>query len=186
MRQTKFDFLNSYKKEFGGSLSEGKRKVARPLSTKAPIHLIIKSNGLPSSPENTIKKCTLFSPGNGELKKIIRTQADKYKIKIYDMVLNWSHIHLAVLIPSRAAYLAFIRTVTAKIIYYLSKLTKQNLAGLFSLRPYTRIISWGRELKAVLAYILLNQLEACRAIRRIKTNRRSRAKFAPDPVRQYL
>src|SRR5437868_4207923 len=173
MRQTKFNFLNSYKKEFGGSLLEGKRKVARPLSTKVPIHLILKSKGLPSSTDKPTKKCTLFNPRNRELKKIIRTYANKYQITIYDMALNWSHIHLAVRIPSRAAYLAFIRTLTAKLIFYFSRLIKQKLTGLFSLRPYTRILSWGRELKTVLDYIILNQLEAQGIITRKKTHKRA-------------
>src|SRR5437868_9007060 len=185
MRQTKFDFLNSYKKEFGGSLLEGKRKAARPLSTKVPIHLILKSNGIPLSTNKTIKKCTLFNPGNRELKKIIRTYANKYQITIYDMALNWSHIHLAVRIPSRAAYLAFIRTLTAKLIFYLSKLKKQNLKGLFSLRPYTRILSWGRELKTVLDYIILNQLEARGIITREKKGRRSGKKVERTRPRRH-
>jgi len=37
MRQLGFSFQNDYKKEFGGSLLQGKRKSARPLSTKKPI-----------------------------------------------------------------------------------------------------------------------------------------------------
>jgi hypothetical protein len=44
-------------------------------------------------------------------------------------------------LPNRAAYFAFIKTVTAALINYLSKALGKNLKGLFDLRPYTKIIT---------------------------------------------
>ncbi len=43
MQQLNFFRPTSFKKEHGGSISTGKRKNRRPLSTKAPIHLVLKS-----------------------------------------------------------------------------------------------------------------------------------------------
>ena len=45
MKQINFGFITQARFSFGGSLLEGKRKTARPLSTKKPIHLILKSSG---------------------------------------------------------------------------------------------------------------------------------------------
>ena len=98
MRQINFEFLKDFKKEFGGSLLTGKRKSARPISTKHPLHLVLKSSGK-----------SHFNPTNKQLEKLIRTQAKKYSITIYDYALNWSHIHVLLRVPSRKDYLAFIR-----------------------------------------------------------------------------
>lgn len=71
MKQTSFGFLRNYKKEFGGSLLAGKRKTKRPLSTKHPLHLVLKSSHK-----------GLFNPGNLNLESLIRTQAKKFGIRI--------------------------------------------------------------------------------------------------------
>jgi transposase IS200 family protein len=118
MRQTGFSFLRDYKKEFGGSLLAGKRKTARPLSVKKPIHLVLKSTG-----------GSCFNPGNRKLESLIRSHADKYGIKLYEISLNWSHIHLLIRLPSREAYLAFIRTMTSLMVSLLSKIKGKNLKG---------------------------------------------------------
>ncbi len=117
MRQATFSFLKDYKKEFGGSLLEGKRKTMRPLSTKHPLHLVLKS-------------CHKghFNPGNFSLEKLIRSQCQKFGIKIFD------------------------------------------------LRPFTRILSWGRDFKRGLDYQILNQMEALGLVRREKRAQKEREK----------
>ena len=130
MQQVGFGFLKDFKKEFGGSLIVGKRKTARPLSVKSPIHLILKSTG-----------ASCFVPGSRKLESLIRAHAEKYGIKIYRMSLNWSHIHMVMKLPDKKAYVKFIRTITSRIVAYLSKLKGKNLKGLFDLRPFTKILS---------------------------------------------
>ena len=100
MKQFSFAFFGDFKNEFGGNLNEGKRKTARPLSVKTPIHLILKST-----------THRLFNPYNRDLEKTLRSLAGKYHIKIYDLAFNWSHVHLVISFRSRDAYLKFIRTL---------------------------------------------------------------------------
>lgn len=157
MRQASFGFLKDYKKEFGGSLLEGKRKSQRPLSTKHPTHLVLKSYGN-----------AYFNPGNRKIQELIQRQSKKYGIKLYDSSLNWSHIHLLILIPSRKAYKAFIRTLTALLVRSISKAKGKSLKGLFDLRPFTKVLSWGRQFKKVIEYHTLNDLEAHGLITRKK------------------
>ncbi len=157
MRQLDFRFQNDYKKEFGGSLLQGKRKSARPLSTKKPMHLILKCTGK-----------SVFNPSNRKLENLIRHQANKYGIKTYEIALNWSHVHLLIKLPSREAYVAFIRTITSLIVGFLSK-TKGTLKGIFDLRPYTKILSWGKQFQRVVEYVELNTLEALGLIVRKKS-----------------
>ena len=149
MKQIGFGFLKDYKKEFGGSLLVGKRKTARPLSISKPIHLVLKSTG-----------SAFFNPGNSRLEKLIREQVNKYQIKVYDLSLNWSHAHVLIKLPSREKYKAFIRTVTALIVAQVSKQKGKTLKGLFDLRPFTRVLNWGRDLRNVFQYHELNDQEA--------------------------
>ncbi|RYZ69365.1 MAG: hypothetical protein EOP09_07810 [Proteobacteria bacterium] len=160
MRQIKFDFMNDFKNYFGGSLLTGVRKGSRVLSTKKPIHAILKSSG-----------SRFFSPGNISLEKLIHSHASKYKIKIHRISLNWSHIHMIFMIPSREAYKAFIRTLTAAMVRAISKFTGKSLKGIFDLRPYTRILEWGRDYMNVMNYHDLNDLEASGYIKRTKKKR---------------
>jgi hypothetical protein len=82
MKQLQFPFARKLKNTFGGSLLEKKRKSARPISTKKPIHLILKSD-----------EKNLFLPGNRSLEILIRDQCKNFNIKLYEHALNWSHIH---------------------------------------------------------------------------------------------
>ena len=184
MRQTSFSFIQDYKKQFGGSLLLGKRKSKRPLSTKSPIHLILKS-----------ESGKFFNPRNESLDQLIRYQAKKFNIKIYDLAQNWSHIHLLIRLHSREDYVKFIRALTsimaARIRRHLkqkaesktsslqrgyknrsldlnlgsstdisAKVSEWNLTKIFTLRPFTRVVSWGRDFRNALLYHRINILEA--------------------------
>jgi REP element-mobilizing transposase RayT len=158
MRQTGFSFLKNYKKEFGGSLLTGRRKIRRPLSTKHPIHLVLRTN-----------RAKLFHPGNVEMNALIIKVAKWSGIKIYDLAVNWSHIHLLIKIPDRSAYNRFVRVLNSRIVLYFEQKSGWKLKGLFELRPYTKILTWGRQFVRALNYQVLNQIEA-------KFGKRARAK----------
>ncbi len=156
MRQASFGFTKDYKKEFGGALLEGKRKDQRPLSTKHPIHLVLKS---------THKN--LFNPGNLRLEKLIKAQGQKFGLRIYDLAINWSHIHLLFRIKNRSDYVRFVRSLTAILAIKIRQFNPE-IKTIFALRPFTRILSWGRDFKRGLEYQVLNQLEAFGLIKRKK------------------
>ena len=156
MRQTSFGFLKDYKKEFGGSLLLGRRKSKRPLSTKHPLHLILKAN-----------QKGLFNPGNRLLENLIRSQCAKFNIQVFDFALNWSHIHLLIRIRDRQDYIKFIRSLTS-ILASKIRQSKPDLTEIFTLRPFTRIITWGRDFRNALSYQVLNQLESLNLITRKK------------------
>jgi len=63
---------------------------------------------------------------------------------------------------------AFIRTVTSLIVHFVSKTKGLDLKSIFDLRPYTKILSWGKQFQRVVEYIELNILEALGLIVRAK------------------
>jgi hypothetical protein len=80
-------------------------------------------------------------------------------------------MHIVIQIPDRRAYLAFIRTVTAQFVEFLSKRAGSSLKGIFDLRPYARVLSWGRQFHCVREYSKLNDQEARGLIKRKKPNK---------------
>ncbi len=94
-------FFKPTVKEFGGSLSvKGKRKIARILDSRKPLHFVLKSKN----------SANLFS-----------------------------------------------QALTGVISQKLGK-------GLWILKPYSRVVTWGRDFLSVLDYILLNDCEVSRIV----------------------
>jgi REP element-mobilizing transposase RayT len=142
--------LTLFKKEktdFGGTLLIGKRKTRRPLDFKSPLHLVLKS-------ENAKGKFAL-NPTNHKLELTIRKQAARFKVKIYALAINWTHAHLVLRITSRQQYNSFVRAATGAMVLKL-----RAPKGFFTLRPFTKICTWGRQFRNLQNYTVKNKLEA--------------------------
>lgn len=144
MKQMAFSFCPKIPREFGGALLNGKRKAKRPLSIKVPIHLTLRTEK---------GKLLRFER---EIFFLARTLANRYKITIYKQAVLGNHAHFLINIPSPNAYRAWIRRLTSAIanLFHLRD-------AFFSCRPYTRLLSWGREFRIVARYVEINILEAC-------------------------
>jgi REP element-mobilizing transposase RayT len=134
-------FIEKVKNEFGGSLLPGNRKTRRPLNTKMPHHLVLKATNSLVLLKNKI-----------EVEHCLRTFAARLGIKIYDCAVHADHIHLSLGIPSREAYVRWIRAVTSVLVQKFKNLK-------WKLRPYTRIGQWGRGFARLRRYILKNRME---------------------------
>jgi REP element-mobilizing transposase RayT len=152
MKQQSIFKIKTLPNKFGGSLQLGKRKSQRPLSIKKPVHLVFRTE------EKRHK--ILFSPKDKYILKLIRDSAGRYQIRIYNFALNWNHLHFVILVPSREAYKNFVRFLTSQIVAHFSKKHGKKLKGLFSLRPFTRIVSWGQDFRRVCNYVAANIYES--------------------------
>jgi REP element-mobilizing transposase RayT len=120
---------------FGGTTLKGKRKVARPLDSKRPIHLILKA----TNPFLLLRNRQLI--GN-----VLSYFNEKFGVKVYEYAIQADHIHLCAKIPNRPLYRAWIRAVTSTLV--------RKIPGLkWNLRPYSKIASWGRQFKILIEYI---------------------------------
>ncbi len=130
--------------EFGGSLLKGKRKSKRTLTTKKPIHLILKGD-VSQSGSLVVKRNWI----NKEVKRL----ADKFFIKIYEEPgICRNHIHFTIKISTTENYKKFIRALSGRL--------AQVLKIKFLYRPYTKILEWGRHFKRAMGYVLQNKEEA--------------------------
>jgi hypothetical protein len=74
---------------------------------------------------------------------------------------------LLIRLQNKEDYTKFIRALTSKLASGIRK-AKPNTKTIFTLRPFTRILSWGRDFRNALNYQMINQLEAKGLIRREK------------------
>jgi REP element-mobilizing transposase RayT len=128
---------------FGGELLLQKRKSARPLSVKAPIHLVLRGD---ISRSGSLLKYRRF------IESELRKWSEHFNIKIYDQALCSNHIHLCLKLTTLEGYRNFARVIAGRFAF--------KLKIKWMLRPFTRIVSWGRAFKALQKYILQNHEEA--------------------------
>ena len=140
-------FLKPIKKECGGSLAvKGKRKTARILDRRKPLHFVLKS-----------KKIVNLYSQRILLRKFLFLYAKKFGVKVYKESVQKDHFHFCIKITNRQLYRCFIRALTGVIAQKLGK-------GLWILAPYSRVVSWGRDFLGVLDYILLNDCEVAGSV----------------------
>ena len=125
----------------GGELNAGRRKGARPLARKRPLHLVLKSS------RASLRKHEALILASA------RRYGERFGIRLYDQAVNHDHLHFVLKIPGRREYAQFIRALTGFLARKLGK-------GLWKVLPFTRIASWGRDFQRLKAYLCQNREEA--------------------------
>jgi REP element-mobilizing transposase RayT len=163
---------------FGGRLLHGRRRSARPLSSKEPIHLILRSSWAKGSH-------SFLQPRNkNEISRLIRVISAKYFVRIYKVAIVGNHLHLIMLSQRRQNYKTFIRVLSSQIASHVMRkqsfkvfrrfvlsqnwgdphpgLSEQQGLGqqFWQFRPFTRVLRWGRDFKNSCSYVRQNTLEA--------------------------
>jgi hypothetical protein len=128
--------------EYGGSLLRGRRKSRRPLDKKRSVHLVLKA----SDTMRLICQTHL-------IKSTINKYSKRFAVKVYSIAVHCDHIHIHLKIFSRATYNRWIRTITSRLVALIDGLR-------WSLRPYSRVVDWGKPFFRVKAYLEYNQQEA--------------------------
>jgi REP element-mobilizing transposase RayT len=138
---------------FGGSLLKGNPKSRRPLDSKMPVHLVLKSN-----------LATMRTPIRfGRIHNAVYSVAEKYGFRVYKYANVGNHLHVVIRISKVQFWPAFIRELTGSI----ALIAGQEGARFWKHRPFTRIIrSWKKAFHMALDYVELNQLEADGHIKR--------------------
>ena len=172
-------FSSDKRRAHGGELSQHKRKVARPLSTKLSLHLVLRSDHA--------KGYRSLNNNSQIVKAVVRKAAGLFRIKVYSQALNHNHIHLSVRGKSREDLQNFFRVVAGHIAQQiLRKYPLPKKAGnapvdakkykrkFWNELLYSRMVTWGREFKIVLNYILKNEFEASGQLMR-RTGKKTRS-----------
>ena len=129
--------------EFGGELLKNSNaKCKRPLDSKLPLHLVLRSTkSLMRLPKNLIF-----------VDQTVHDVCRQHGVRLYEYANVGNHLHLLIKIPNRAAWAAFIRELTGRIAYKL-RLKWDKL-------PFTRIVSgWRKAYRAAKDYVTINRME---------------------------
>jgi REP element-mobilizing transposase RayT len=140
----------------GGSRTKGNPRAARPLCSKRPIHLVIRSSLATGS------KSFLSSRFKTRIIAIVQKQGTKFGVKIYDYANGGNHLHMIVKIHSHTLFKNFLRAVTGLIARLVQSSEKGRAAKakFWDARPFTRIAEWGKAYDHLKSYLTLNKLEA--------------------------
>ncbi len=148
---------------FGGSLLKNSHaKTKRPLDSKLPIHLVLRST------TSLMRTHRAFGPIN----QTVRIIAKKYGVRIYSYANVGNHLHILLRIKSLRLWAGFIRELTGRVAQVAQGLKgpQKSRRKFWSQRPFTRIVrGWKRAFAAAKDYIGLNILEADGHISRQET-----------------
>lgn len=153
-KQQTFQGLQRPKDTFGGMLLKNSHaKTKRPLDSKLPIHLVLRSE------LSALRLPKTFRGVNETVGNVCK----KHGMKIYQYANVGNHLHILIKIPNVRRWPAFIRELTGRIAQQVQGITGQQkgLAKFWKQRPFTRIIrGWKKAYRIAKDYVMLNRLEA--------------------------
>lgn len=168
-KQLRFDasaFLAE--KAFGGSLlKKSHAKSKRPVSTRLPMHVVLRSS-------KARGRRSMLAPAHArKVNAIVRGDARKFGVRVLEFANVGNHMHLLVRAGNRWAFLYFLRSISGRIAMELTGArkglglwTKDDGAKdpFWDKRPFTRVVEGRRGYRAASDYVMLNQLEAAGVI----------------------
>jgi REP element-mobilizing transposase RayT len=152
---------------FGGHSFKTNAKSKRPISSKLPIHLVMRTDG---------RKFSMRKPKAFRLvDEIVYRTAEKHRVRIYEFANVGNHLHLLLKLPNVQAWAKFIRELSGRIAQEMQDLKGPEKGQKFWIfKPFTRVVAgWKKAYQNCRDYVILNRLEGAGHIRRSQTKRLS-------------
>ena len=155
---------------FGGTRLKSNPKTKRPLCTKRAIHIVLKSKWA------TGTYSMLQHYNCKKIDTLIREHAKACSIRIYNIVNVGNHIHIVIKLDDKNSYSKFIRVISGLIARHVLRRErgeaqedghhKRKLKKIkfWLARPFTRILTWGRDYNHIHQYMIKNQNDAKRSM----------------------
>ncbi|MBC7743458.1 MAG: transposase [Bdellovibrionaceae bacterium] len=157
-KQLEFEKVHwKFRDQHGGVLRNKRRgRKARPLTTKAPVHLVFKID------RRKIKKGFRSPHGFAICNQVIKRYAKRFFIKIDQLAIAGDHIHLIIRISRRSFGQYFFRVVAGQIAQRMKNegLWVTDTPFVWKLRPFTRVIRGWKAYNVARNYVMLNHKEA--------------------------
>ena len=173
MKQQAFAAFKKQPQSFGGTLLKGHAKGKRPIDTKKPLHLVLRSDH-PLS----LRSPTTF----GDVNLIVKNAVEKYGFTVYRFANVGNHLHVLLRVTNRHLWARFIREITGRIAQ-LIRTRSGRTEPVWAHKPFTRVVqSWRKDFQNVRGYIFLNELEGGCVITHVEKRilRRLRAFWCGD------
>ncbi len=135
MKQLALDSIPKRKTFFGGSfLKKSHAKVARPLSTKFPMHIVLKSSQAKGS------LSFLFPKNQKIVKSLLKRASSLFRIQVLEFSNNGNHLHLLIRGHRREDIKNFLRTLSALLPRYIQGRHK-GLKGRIGMRNHVNALN---------------------------------------------
>jgi hypothetical protein len=153
-KQLSFEGFSKLNDCFGGSLLKNSHaKTHRPLDSKLPIHLILRS----------VKGGMRLPKTFKHVNQTVDRACKKHGVRLYQYANVGNHLHMLIKISHVKRWAAFIRELTGRIAQVAQGLKgpQKGLPNFWKQRPFTRIVrSWRKAFRDAKEYVHLNFLEA--------------------------
>jgi REP element-mobilizing transposase RayT len=140
----------------GGELAKGRRKIARPVALKKPMHLVLRAS-------EARGKYSLLRLEHARFVQITLTSVSRtYGVRVYEFSNVGNHLHLLVRASSRDGFKNFLRVLAGRIAQKVTGARKGKPWGgrFWDLLVFSRIVEWGRAFAIARGYVVKNQLQA--------------------------
>jgi REP element-mobilizing transposase RayT len=155
MRARQLSFLPPSPLSFGGDIRAGRRKIARPIDPKRPMHIVLRSIRARGD-------WSMLKRGNrARVHQLVDETASKYGVRVHRFSNVGNHLHLLVSTKTRRGFQSFLRVLTGAIAFAITGARKGNPVGRFwDKLAFSRVLSWEREFRAIETYFIKNDLES--------------------------
>lgn len=155
MRSKQLSFLPPPQLSHGGAIRHGKRKTARPIDVKRPMHLVMRAT------QARANWSMLSRRHEGRIFVMVRETAERFDVRIHRFSNVGNHLHLLISARTRAGFQGFLRSLAGAVALLVTGARKGKPLGerFWDLLAYSRIVNWGREFRRVLVYLVKNELE---------------------------
>lgn len=140
----------------GGRESLGKRKVSRPFTPKASMHIVLKSRRAKGLWSMKHRK------NQASIAAMVYVYAARFKVRVYRFANVGDHLHLHVKSTDRKALADYLRVLAGRIAVTVSGARKglKRIGRFWDHLCWSRLVKWGREFHEVQRYVMANELEA--------------------------
>ena len=144
-----------HRASYGGHLSKGRRKIARPLDRRKPLHLVLKSSHAKGSLSFLSAKNKL------NVEKIFRTRSAQFGVTVQGFENMGNHIHALVKFKRKDDFQNFLRTVSALIARAVTGARKGKPFGkrFWDALAFTRVVNGLKDLRGLAKYFVKNEVE---------------------------
>ncbi len=186
VRQRQLSFFNQpsfrdyARREHGGALRAGRRKLSRPVDTRRAMHVTMRSERAQG------KWSLLLTKHERMVKHEVYRLADQFGVRVYQYANSGNHLHLLLRAKTRKGFQDYLRTLSGIVARRVTGAKKGVKSGRFwDALAFSCVIEWGKHFKATRFYVLVNELEGAGVFSRkwLKTAKPLNSAGAQGPLR---
>jgi REP element-mobilizing transposase RayT len=144
--------LELTRSEHGGTVRRGRRKLARPVSTRGPMHVVLSSE--------RARGPWSMRRHERAVKEALRAMARRHGVRVYEFANVGTHLHLLLRARRVDAFQAFLRSFAGLVARRVTGARRGRPSGpFFTGLAWSRVVAWGRDYLGVRRYVFRNEIE---------------------------